>query len=409
MTFRDLEKNTDKLDDASNMYGELKNVGRTNLFNYVSSIGKRTDLRNAISTSGSATFTNDGAEYVLSTTANGSDAVTIGTEKRGRYSPGEIAEAGIGIRTTSRPTGNQEWRAGPFNGTNGFYLGEDSDGYFVARLSGGTEQRIRQENWNQDTLDGSGDENNPSGLSLDFDDGHVIRFDYAWYGHGETKIRLVMNKPTAEAGEGNENSQEVVTIHSFYPKGEVSTNQSSLPVEAKVENNGTAESFDLFMAGRQFTILGDGRQSNRVNGETRLGQSLSDTSWTPLISFQKRTGDEAIPVSVEGFKLNSDADIEYSIQTVDPGNLNNSSFGLATNTSSSETAVEVDTSADGFSSLGERRFVDFIAGGNSNSTTAEAEQGLDFEVPEAEVVVLAARAPGGTATVDSVLRWKEGF
>lgn len=409
MTFRKLEQNTEKLDDASSLYGELKMVGRTNIFNYVSSIGKRTDLRNDISTTGSATFTNDGAEYVLSTTANGNDSVNVGTEKRGRYSPGEVAEAGIGIRTTSRPTGNQEWKAGPFNGSNGFYLGEDSTGYYIARLSGGVESKVRQENWNKDTLDGSDDANNPSGLSLDFDDGHVIRFDYAWYGHGETKIRLVMNDPSQEVSHGNENSQRVVTVHSFYPKGEVNTEQSSLPIETRVENNGTAEAYDLFMAGRQFTVLGSSGTSKRTNGETRLGQSLSTTNWTPLISFQKRSGDEAIPVDTEGFKVNSDSDIEYSIQLVDPGDLNGASFGLATNTSSSETAVEVDTSATGFANTGERRFIDFISGGNSRSTRAESEQGLDFEAPAGGVVVLAARAPSGTATVDSVLRWTEGF
>lgn len=75
MTFRKLEKYTKKLDDASNLYGELKSVKRNNLFNYTSSLGKATDLRNDVDLTGGATFTNNGAEYVLSTTASGTATV----------------------------------------------------------------------------------------------------------------------------------------------------------------------------------------------------------------------------------------------------------------------------------------------------------------------------------------------
>jgi len=113
MSFRNIEQSVEKLDDASNLYGELKTVGRENLFNYLSSIGKVTDLRNNIELTGSASVDNTEGEYVLSTTANGSDNIVFGTELRGRYSPGEVAEAGIGVRTDGTPSGSQEWKAGP--------------------------------------------------------------------------------------------------------------------------------------------------------------------------------------------------------------------------------------------------------------------------------------------------------
>jgi len=408
MTFRKLEQNTSKLDDASNLYGELKTVGRENLFNYLSSIGKVTGLRNNIELGGSATVDNTEGEYVLSTTANGSDDIIFGTELRGRYSPGEVAEAGIGVRTEGRPTGNQEWKVGPFEDMNGYYIGEDSEGYFLARLNGGNETKVRQENWNKDTLDGSDDRNNPSGLNLDMDEGHVVRFDYAWYGHGEVKARLVMNEPSMESGQGNENSQSVITVHSFYPKNEVSVEQANLPVRADLSNNGTAESFDLFIAGRQFTVLGTGKQADRINGETRFGQSI-DGTWTPLISFQRETGFDNIPVNIDAFSVSTDNTIEYAIILGDQGNLNNASYSKATHTRDSESAVEVDTSADGFSTIGERRFVDFAATGGRGNSTASEEAGLDFSLPEGQIVTLAARAPGGSASVDSVLRWQEGF
>lgn len=402
MTFRDLEENTKVLSEASNLYEELKTVGRTNEFNYVSSLDKVTSLRNDIVTSGSAGVDNANGEYNVFTTANGADSAQVSTKKRGRYSPGAVAEVGIGIRTNERPTGSQEWKAGAFTDSNGLYFGEDSEGYYVARIKGGTETKIRQANWNQDTLDGSGGNDNPSGAKLDLDKGNILRIDYAWYGYGEIKFKVIILNPDEE----NPKAQETVTVHSIYVENEPTTEEANLPVRQEVDNNGTAEAFDLYVGGRQFTILGTGKASSRDNGETRLGQSIDDT-WTPLISFRKKAGDDNIPVSAEYMKVISDSTLEFELLVQEDG-LTGANFVPPTHTSASETAVEVDTSATDITSFGERRFVSVVEGGN-RSSVASTDAEIDFSVPEGDIVTLAARAPSGTATVDSVLNWREDF
>jgi len=108
------------------------------------------------------------------------------TKARGRYAPGVTAEVGVGIRTTERPTGNQIWRVGVFNGSDGLYFGEDSNGVFVARERSNTEKdKIYQENWNLDVLDGSNNDDNPSNYTLDLNEGVIFRIVYAWYGYGQ--------------------------------------------------------------------------------------------------------------------------------------------------------------------------------------------------------------------------------
>jgi len=401
MTFADLEENTDVLLNAKTHYQEIETASKTNIFNYLSTVGVISSLRDTTVENGSATVTNTGEEYKLSTTANGGDDAILRTKERGRYSPGVTAEVGIGIRTVERPTGNQLWRAGAFNGSDGVYFAEDSNGVFVARERGGAEKdKVYQENWNLDKLDGSGDnETNPSNRDLDLDEGVILRIVYAWYGHGQIQYQIVMREP-------EDDSQVVIPVHNIYPVGETSTEQANLPVETTIDNDGTADSYDLFVAGRQFSIIGDESPNTRINGENRFGQTV-DGTWTPLISFQKQTDKDNIDVKPDSFKVITDATIEISVLT--GSELSDGTYELASQTSASETVVDVNDDATGFTVEGERRYTDIIVSGGRGNSSDRAGSQLDFNTPSEEEVVLAARAPSGSASVDSSFRWEEFF
>lgn len=399
MTFARLEENTDTLLDAQTHYQEIETASKTNIFNYLSTIGRVSSLRDATVTSGSGAVTNDGVEYNVSTTANGADDALLRTKERGRYAPGVTAEVGLGIRTTERPTGNQLWRAGIFNGSDGLYFGEDSTGVFVAReRDGNVKDKTYQENWNLDVLDGSAEDDNPSNYTLDLDEGVILRIVYAWYGHGQIQFQVVMRDPLDE-------SQIVIPVHNVYPVGETSTRQANLPVEAMVENDGTADSYTLFVAGRQFSIIGDEKPDFRVNGENRLGQSV-DGTWTPLIGFEKDSGQDNIDVKPDSFTVSTDTTVEVAVLT--ESELSDGTYELPGQTSSSETVVSVNDDSTGFTTEGERRFTDVVTA-TQGSATEVVKNELDFNVPAEEEVVLAARSSSGTATVDSSFRWEEFF
>jgi len=401
MTFRRLEENTEVLLESQTHYQEIETASKTNIFNYLSTVGDVSSLRNEVEVTGSATVSNTGQEYQVSTTADGGDGAILRTKERGRYSPGVTAEVGIGIRTVERPTGNQLWRAGAFNGSDGVYFGEDSNGVFVAREKGGTEKdKVYQSNWNLDAVNGSGDDDvNPSNRELDLDEGVILRVVYAWYGHGQIQFQVVIR-------DEEDDSQMVIPVHNIYPVAETSTEQANLPVEATVDNEGTADGYDLFVAGRQFSIIGDEAPNTRINGENRFGQSV-DGSWTPLIGFQKQLGQDNIDVKPDSFTVSTDANIEIAV--LSESELSDGTYELPSQTSSSETVVNVNDNASGFTTEGERRFTDIVvSGGRGNSSDRTGAQ-LDFNTPAEEEIVLAARAPSGSASVDASLRWEEFF
>ena len=121
-------------------------------------------MRDAVTTTGGGTVTNDATEYILSNTASGAASAILESVLRGRYEPGFAGEAGIGVRIPTLPTGNQLGRWGLFDSQNGAFFGVNSTEVFVAVRRAGTDLIFPQSTWNVDRLDGTG----PSGATLRF-------------------------------------------------------------------------------------------------------------------------------------------------------------------------------------------------------------------------------------------------
>lgn len=93
------------------------------------------------------------------------------------YQPGKSQLIFTTFRVASASNAACTFRVGYFDSSDGFYFEHQGggDSLFVLRTSGlGGGQNITQPNWNIDTLDGSGDENNPSGILFDVDASQIL-------------------------------------------------------------------------------------------------------------------------------------------------------------------------------------------------------------------------------------------
>jgi len=135
-------------------------------------------------------------------------------------------------------------------------------------------------------------------------------------------------------------------------------------------------------------------------------KSVDTSGWTPLISWQKRSGWDMVNVKPLKVALAAEsADVKLELQ-LDPG-LGSPSWSRATHSSPSETAVEVDTSGT-LDSNGERRWPGYVTAGQLNEGSI-IQNDVDFNLPTGQAVTLAAQGVGGTASVSGVLAWEEFF
>jgi hypothetical protein len=381
-----------------------------------------TTLRFDPDTSSNGAINRDGADAVLHCDASQNEHAQLETTEHINYAPGTIGAAGWTFEPQSLPSGEQDLWIGATNKNDGVGIGlkEFSSGDGTPEVSGGGVQpyvffekggndriRIPQEHWNQDTLDGSNDDNNPSGKDInDWLDGAIIRIDpQLFYGHGVYKLQAVVKEGhnTVSLDGGGEllledAGVEKVNFHNIVVSKGVMLDQPNVPIMARCETNGTAQAIDQHWTSVHYERASDEAET-RLNGETRTGQDV-DTAWEPLISWRKRSGWDNVnsrPITVV---VSSDTNLELDIQL--GATLNGASFGLATHTTSSETALEFDTSATGFSSTGERRWVGQATGGTGNQAGAAATtQTLTFNLPGERNVTLAAKAASDNAVVNS--------
>ncbi|AJS59034.1 hypothetical protein [Paenibacillus sp. IHBB 10380] len=391
--------------NVSSQFDELRVSQKTPIVELTSVYGL-SSLRDAVTTTGGGTVTNNATEYNLSNTASGIDSAILESVLRGRYEPGFAGEAGIGVRIPTLPTGNQVGRWGLFDSQNGAFFGVNSANVFVAIRRGGTDTTFPQSSWNVDRLDGTG----ASGATLNLSKGNIFQIVFTWYGYGVIEFRVVIPDPTTSA-------QEVITVHRFSPTGQTSFIDPNLPLRAQIDNNGTATAYSLFVGGRQYSIIGKYDPTFRVTSERRRITNVTSTL-TPVISFTRKvvfpTGSartNSVQVDLEEINIISSVDLSY--QVLVGGTLNGAFVNYPTATTiipDSETALLVNNTSATITG-GQVVFQGVTGGGAGDSRILASSELLDFTLPENQVVTLAVANIGGVGinTVDVVFRVTESW
>lgn len=357
-------------------------------------------------------------EHKLSTAANVDEVAYISTKKRGQYTAGFQAQAGIGVRIPSNPQNDEVMRWGYFNENgndnpvNGWYFGVDSNGIFVAETRDKSERKVYQENWNVNTCDGTKDaETNPSGFNLRLNKGNIFQIKFVYYGYGPAKMQILTD-------------QGKITVHEFYHDQSTSVENTNLPIAASIVTNGTnSDALDLYVGGRNFSVIGDKSTSERRAGYYRDSLSVDDTKWYPVISIQVKDGTDIGSYNyshvigfLEQFSVNTDA-TGYRWQVRRGTTPDNPVWETPTTHTDTinETAMKVDTTStsitDGNGNL-TGVFVDggTLTSGTKNDVTIE-EENPSSEITRDSIVTIAVRTvPNSSGTLNSLFtRWIESW
>lgn len=308
-------------------------------------------------------ITNKFFEYSSgNTTRSGADVDVeeggfVRTKERGDYGAGKQAVPGVAGRWNQVPTNDQDAWMGYYDNSNGIGVGvgykDFTDGESGATSSGaqpyvffevGGEGRevVPQENWNIDTLDGTG-----IGPAVDLTDGTTVRFPGAAYGHSRCGVEIGVKSDDQDADFSIAGDAfKMYPVHVFTKLGQTMWDEFDLPIEWNTsgsQNNG------FVLKATACHYQGDeGRTLKRLSGEGFTPQknggnniSLNTFSdWTYLLSFRKRSGWEGIDITPIGVSVNADQNIEMQITV--GGDFNNTSYGLPDDTGTTEAAVEYD-------------------------------------------------------------------
>ena len=377
-------------------FDELKTASRFSQIELKSAVDQVSNLRNFIETTDANVSVSSSGEYRVSTDAVLDASVNFESGERGRYIPGYQAEMGMGIRVPTQAwAGTQFAEWGYIDDQDGIGFGIDSGGVYVFVDRQGTrETKVYQSSWNVDTMDGSSDENNPTGYDLDITEGYIYQIEFVWYGYGA--IQFFINFKDANDRKGSVQN----LVHTVLPSGNTSIAQPNLPLRVRIRNGDQSTSREVFVGGRQFSVYGDPVQRFRVNGQSRQNTSTSNADWIPLISYRRKSGrGNNQSVSVASVNILADGNLYYTF--VLSGTLTGASFGNFTDVGPTETVLETDISATAITG-GTFFGGQYISTGNNQSTSVSVLDNLDFDFVNGEIVTLVARRIGNqNVTIDA--------
>lgn len=359
-------------------------------------------LRDNITVNG-ATYTSGAyadevnGEIQLASTATANDSIILESAQRGVYIAGRSAELGIGVRVPVLPVGTQELRWGLFDNTNGFYFGVDATGLFVAIRRSGIVTKIYQSSWNGDKANGAG----ASGLSLNLAQGSIFQIVFNWYGFGP--IHFIANINDAN-GVGR-----LVTLHRFTPSSQTSVIDPNLPIRAEIANGSTATAINLYVAGRQYSILGLLQPQTRITSEYVFGIATSPTI-LPILSFRRKSTfrgrSNTVSCSVLGMDASAKGQDNF-VQLRVGGTIGGGTWGTPSDYGATETCLESNiapTSLTGGSPLSS---VIIAAGTRTVERVAGTRFTLPVALPAGLPITLMARTTTGNGTLNVLLHMEE--
>lgn len=247
----------------------------------------RYDVTEKFHTSNTATGTyvfNANAATVSLNVDTTSGAEVIRESKRVfSYQPGKSLSI-LNTFIMNEPKTNLRQRAGYFSSQNGIFLEQDGDTISFVKRSYSTgavvETKISQENWNIDTLDGTG----PSQLTLDLTKAQILFIDVEWLGLGTVRCGFVING-------------QMIHCHSFHHANVIETpymTTACLPIRYEIKNSNTTSSNSTLQTVCSSVISEGGYE---IRGKPRsAGRPANNTFtmatagiWYPIVSIRLKS------------------------------------------------------------------------------------------------------------------------
>lgn len=234
-----------------------------------------------LTANGTTVFLANESTMSMNVTTTSGDKVIRQTKRVFIYQPGKSQLTLSTFVFGESKTGLRQ-RVGLFGSNNGIFLERDGDTTYIVKRSYITglpvDTRVAQEDWNYDTLDGTGN----SAIAIDWTKVQIMWLDIEWLGAGSVRVGFVIDGA-------------FVVAHKFDHANEIDSvymTTATLPLRLEIENTaGTASNSSMKQICN--TVISEGGSSPRVSpravSTALAGKACSNTVLTPFIALRLKT------------------------------------------------------------------------------------------------------------------------
>lgn len=217
---------------TSDAFGRLRVSEPFTLFDTNARYYDHNQFSSATSGTASVSYVSAQSSFQLSVGSANGDSVIRESKRVFPYQPGK-SQLTLNTFCFATPKTNLRQRVGLFGANDGVYFENDGTYNYLVIRSGstGVEERIRQDAWNGDRLNGAGGSNNPSGITLYPDRTQIFYADVEWLGVGNVRAGFVING-------------QYILCHTFQHANQVGNTKvymttATLPVRYEITNTGS--------------------------------------------------------------------------------------------------------------------------------------------------------------------------
>ena len=213
---------------GTDAFGRLRVSNPLTIFDSKNVMSKNTLFDEALTGSGTVTYTANKSTVNLNVTTVSGDKVIRQSKRVMSYQPGKSLLI-LNTFVMQTPEENLKQKVGTFDANNGIFFTADETTLKIVRrtYTSGTsvDDPISQSAWNGDKLDGTG----ASGYDLNVDKACILFTDYEWLGMGAVRVGFVING-------------QFIVAHTFYNANNLTTvymQTANLPIRYEIETTGT--------------------------------------------------------------------------------------------------------------------------------------------------------------------------
>jgi hypothetical protein len=213
---------------AYDAFGRLRVSNPLTIFDSANVMSKNTLFDEALTGSGTVSYTANKSTVNLNVTTASGDKVIRQSKRVMSYQPGKSLLI-LNTFVMNTPEEDLKQKVGTFDANNGIFFMADGTTLKIVRRTytsgSAVDTEILQSSWNGDKLDGTG----ASGYSLNVDKACILFTDYEWLGMGAVRVGFVIDG-------------KFITAHTFYNANDLTTvymQTANLPIRYEIETTGT--------------------------------------------------------------------------------------------------------------------------------------------------------------------------
>jgi len=274
---------------TADAFGRLRVSNPYTLFDTQSRYYDHGQFASNVTGTGNVVYVGNQSSYQLNVGSASGDSVLRETLKPFPYQPGK-SQLTLNTFCMNTPKTGLRQRVGLFDANDGVFFENDGTyNYFVIRSgSTGVEERVRQDAWNVDQLNGTGPVTNPSGITLYPDRTQIMFADVEWLGVGSVRVGFVINGGYIICHQFNHANQSGNT--------KVYMTTATLPLRYEITNTGATSGASM-MTQICSSVISEGGFQLSGSGNPRAASHLigtpvrlpNDQSFKPVIAIRLKS------------------------------------------------------------------------------------------------------------------------